>query len=192
MAGTPLIGLPYWLQRRQRINKIAFASIAAGLTVTAACTQQTAQQLNTANANSQVYIGALTCNVTGSTGYVFGSSRDLSCVYLTKEGLSQAYDGKIRRFGIDLGTTKPSHVIWRVYQLGGLVGDKTSTDPKVLAGNYGGEQASVAAGAAAGGNWLYGGSNNQIVLQATQLQSSGDAGYNLAYGIAEISLTLKN
>jgi hypothetical protein len=28
--------------------------------------------------------------------------------------------------------------------------------------------------------------------QATQLQSSGDAGYNLAYGIAEISLTLKN
>ena len=44
--------------------------------VTGACTNpQTAQQLNTANANSQVYIGALTCNVTGSTGYVFGSSR---------------------------------------------------------------------------------------------------------------------
>jgi len=174
------------------MNRIALVSIIAGLALTAAaCTQQTAQQLNTANANSQVYIGALTCNVTGSTGYVFGSSRDLGCVYLTKEGVSQAYDGKIHRFGLDLGTTKPSHVIWRVYQLGGLVGDKTSTDPKVLAGNYGGEQASVAAGAAAGGNWLYGGSNNQIVLQATQLQS-GDAGYNLAYGIAEISLTLRN
>ena len=52
---------------------------------------------------------------------VFGSSRDLSCVYLTKEGLSQAYDGKIRRFGLDLGTTKPGHVIWKVYQLGGRV-----------------------------------------------------------------------
>ena len=49
----------------------------------------------------------------------------------------------------------------------------------------------MSAGATAGGNWLYGGSNNQIVLQATQLQSSGDAGYNLAYGIVEISLTLK-
>jgi len=96
------------------MNRIALASIAAGLALSAACTQQTAQQLNTANANSQVYIGALTCNVTGSTGYVFGSSRDLSCVYLTKEGLSQAYDGKIRRFGLDLGTTKPSHVIWKV------------------------------------------------------------------------------
>jgi uncharacterized protein DUF992 len=173
------------------MNNIAFASIAAGLTVTAACTQQTAQQLNTANANSQVYIGALTCNVTGSTGYVFGSTRDLSCVYLTREGLSQAYDGKIRRFGLDLGVTKPGHVVWKVYQLGGLIGDKTSADPRVIAGNYGGEQASVSAGASAGGNWLYGGSNNQIVLQATQL-SSGDAGYNLAYGIAEISLILKN
>jgi hypothetical protein len=113
-------------------------------------------------------------------------------VYLTKEGLSQAYDGKIRRFGLDLGTTKPSHVIWKVYQLGGLVGDSTSANPRVIAGNYGGEQASVSAGATAGGNWLYGGSNNQIVLQATQLSSSGDAGYNLAYGIAEISLTLRN
>lgn len=145
---------------------MAGTALTAGLALsTTACTQQTAQQLNTANANSQVYIGALTCNVTGSTGYVFGSSRDLSCVYLTKEGVSQTYDGKIRRFGLDLGTTKPGHVIWKVYQLGGLVGDKTSADPKVIAGNYGGEQASV---------------------------SAGDAGYNLAYGIAETSLTLKN
>ena len=70
--------------------------------------------------------------------------------------------------------------------------DPTSTDPTVLVGNYGGEQASISAGATAGGNWLYGGRNNQMVLQATQLSTSGDAGYNLAYGIAEISLALKN
>lgn len=106
---------------------------------------------------------------------------------------SQAYDGKIRRFGLDLGTTKPSHVVWHVYQLGGLVGDPTSTDPRVLVGNYGGEQASLSAGSsAASGNWLYGGRNNQIVLQASQLRTSGDSGYNLAYGIAEISLSLKD
>ncbi|MBI2736962.1 MAG: DUF992 domain-containing protein [Rhodospirillales bacterium] len=51
-----------------------------------------------------VYIGALTCNVTGSPDYVVGST--LSCV-LNKEGTSAAYDGRIRRFGLDLGTTKP-------------------------------------------------------------------------------------
>src|SRR5262245_13534073 len=167
--------------------------LAAGLALaTAACnTQQSAQQLNTSNANSPVYIGALTCNVTGSSGYVFGSTRDLSCVFLNKEGSSATYVGKIRRFGLDVGTTRPSHVIWHVYQLAGLVGNPTSTDPTALVGNYGGEQASVSAGGTAGGNWLYGGRNNQIVLQATQLRTSGDAGYNLAYGTAESSLSLK-
>ena len=37
------------------MNRIALASIGAGLALSAAaCQQQTAQQLNTANANSQV------------------------------------------------------------------------------------------------------------------------------------------
>lgn len=174
----------------KRFRSIAAAAIAVA--TLGACQQQTAQQLNTANANSQVYVGALTCNVSGSTGYIFGSTKDLSCIYLTKDGVAQAYDGKIRKFGIDIGYTKAAHLVWHVYQLGGLIGDATSPNPRLLAGNYGGEQASVAVSSSAGGNWLYGGSNNQIVLQATQLQDSGDAGYNLAYGIAEMGLTLKN
>jgi uncharacterized protein DUF992 len=169
------------------------AAVAVNLALmTVACQQQTAQQMNAAYASSQVYIGALSCNVSGGTGYVFGSTKDLSCVYLTKDGVSQAYKGEIRKFGIDLGYTRAGHMVWHVYQLGGLVGQATSTNPKVLAGNYGGEQASIAAQSSAGGNWLYGGSNNQIVLQATQIQDSRNAGYNLAYGIAEMSLTPGN
>ena len=160
----------------KRFSSIAAAAVAVA--TLGACQQQTAQQLNTANANSQVYVGALTCNVSGSTGYIFGSTKDLSCIYLTKDGVAQAYDGKIRKFGIDIGYTKAAHA--------------TSPNPRLLAGNYGGEQASVAVRSSAGGNWLYGGSNNQIVLQATQLQDSGDAGYNLAYGIAEMGLALRN
>ncbi len=174
----------------KRFSSIAAAAVAVA--TLGACQQQTAQQLNTANANSQVYVGALTCNVSGSTGYIFGSTKDLSCIYLTKDGVAQAYDGKIRKFGIDIGYTKAAHLVWHVYQLGGLIGDATSPNPRLLAGNYGGEQASVAVRSSAGGNWLYGGSNNQIVLQATQLQDSGDAGYNLAYGIAEMGLALRN
>jgi hypothetical protein len=83
-------------------------------------------------------------------------------------------------------------MVWHVYQLGRLVGAATSVNPRVLVGNYGGEQASVAAQSSAGGNWLYGGANNQIVLQATQIQDSRNAGYNLAYGIAEMSLSIGN
>ena len=83
-------------------------------------------------------------------------------------------------------------MVWHVYQLGGLVGAGLTTNPAALVGNYGGEQVSVAANSSAGGNWLYGGSNNQVVLQATQIQDSRNAGYNLAYGIAEMSLSIGN
>ena len=175
------------------MNKRLSAALAATLAMaTAACQQPTDQQLNATNANSKVYIGALTCSVSGSSGYVFGSTKDLSCVYLTKDGASQAYDGQIRKFGIDLGFTKDGQIVWHVFQLGALVGAGMITNPAALAGNYGGEQVSVAARSSAGGNWLYGGSNNQIVLQATQIQDSRNAGYNLAYGIAEMSLSIGN
>ena len=152
------------------MSKCLSAAVAAILALaTGACQQPTAQQMNTTNANSPIHIGALTCSVSGGSGYLFGSTKDLSCGY-----------------------TKAGHMIWHVYQLAGLVGNKTSSDPRFIAGNYGGEQASIAAGSSAGGNWLYGGSNNQVVLQATQLQDSTNAGYNLAYGIAEMSLTPRN
>ena len=73
------------------MNKCLSATLAATLAMaTGACQQPTGQQLNATNANSQVYIGALTCNVSGSTGYVFGSTKDLSCVYLTKAMTSVA------------------------------------------------------------------------------------------------------
>jgi hypothetical protein len=67
------------------MTKFLPAVVAATLAIaTGACQQPTAQQLNATNANSRIYIGALTCNVRGSTGFVFGSTKSLNCVYLTK------------------------------------------------------------------------------------------------------------
>ena len=168
---------------------VAILAVATGGCQTGS--ESSGKVMNKDYANSKVYVGALTCNISGSTGYVFGSTKELSCVYLTKDGVSQAYDGQIRKFGLDIGYTKSAHLIWHVFQLGGLIGVSTSTDPKVLVGDYAGEEASIAASSSAGGNWLYGGSNGQIVLQATQIQDSGNAGYNLAYGIAAIQLAIK-
>ena len=176
------------------MSKYLSAAVAAILaTATAACQtgQPDATAMNKQYADSKVYLGALTCNVSGSTGFVLGSTKDLNCVYLTKDGVSQAYSGTIRKFGIDLGYTKAGHMVWHVFQIGGLVGGTLSTDPKVLVGGFIGEQAQIVAGSGAGGNWLYGGANNQVVLQATDIQGSGSAGYNLATGIASISLALK-
>lgn len=156
------------------------AALALGL---AACEQPTAGQLNQQNSASRIYIGALTCNVGGSTGYVLGSSKSLDCVFLDRDGTSAQYVGTINKVGIDIGYTKAVHTIWRVYSLGS---QKSAT---ALVGTYVGEDSTLAASKQAGGNWLYGGQNREIAMIASGVVS--DAGYNLATGVAEMSLRLR-
>ena len=101
---------------------IAKAAVAATLAAAVGgCTmsQSSPQQLNTTNANSRIYIGSLSCNVGGSTGYILASQKSLDCVFLNKEGTESAqYTGTIDKVGIDIGYTKAVHTIWRVYSLG--------------------------------------------------------------------------
>jgi hypothetical protein len=168
------------------MKTIAKAAIAAtlALSVGACLEQQSPQQLNTTNANSRIYIGSLTCNVGGSTGYVLASSKSLDCVFLAKDGVQSAqYTGSINKVGIDIGYTRAVHTIWRVYSLG------SDRGPSDLSGTYVGEQGTAAAGSQASGNWIYGGPNAEIGMIASGVIK--DAGYNLAGGIAEMSIKLK-
>ena len=167
-------------------NVVMTAALAALALSTGACSMQqsTAQQLNTTNANSRIYIGSLTCNVGGSTGYLLGSAKPLDCVFLGKDGVSTAhYTGTIDKVGIDIGYTKAVHTIWRVYSLG------SDRAPTQIGGTYVGEQGTVAAGNQAGGNWIYGGPNAEIGMLASGVVK--DAGYNLATGIAAMTIRLK-
>lgn len=167
-------------------NVVMAAGLAALALSTGACSlqQSSAQQLNTTNANSRIYIGSLTCNVGGSTGYVLGSSKPLDCVFLGKDGVSTAeYTGTIDKVGIDIGYTKAVHTIWRVYSLG------SNRGATQLSGTYVGEQGTVAAGSQAGGNWIYGGPNAEIGMLASGVVK--DAGYNLATGVAAMTIRLK-
>lgn len=168
------------------MKKISMAVATAALALTTgACMQQsTPQQLNTTNTNSRIYIGSLSCNVGGSTGYVLASSKSLDCVFLGKDGVQTAqYTGTINKVGIDIGYTKAVHTIWRVYSLGS---ERAATS---LSGTYVGEQGTAAARGQAGGNWLYGGPNAEIGMIASGIIQ--DAGYNLAMGIGEMSIRLK-
>lgn len=167
------------------MNRLVTAATAVTLAFTAgACMQQSSpQQLNTTNTNSRIYIGALSCNVAGGTGYVLGSSKTMECVFLSKDGQSAEYSGTINKVGIDIGYTKAVHTVWRVYSLGS---DRKANQ---LSGTYVGEQGTVAAGNQAGGNWIYGGPNAEIGMVASGIVK--DAGYNLATGIAEMSIKLK-
>ncbi len=166
---------------------IAKAAVAATLAASVAgCTmsQSSPQQLNTTNANSRIYIGSLSCNVGGSTGYILASQKSLDCVFLNKEGTDSAqYTGTIDKVGIDIGYTKAVHTIWRVYSLGSTRG------PNNLGGTYVGEQGTAAAGSQAGGNWIYGGPNAEVGMLASGIVK--DAGYNLAAGVAAMTIKLK-
>ena len=93
------------------------------------------------------------------------------------------YTGTINKVGLDIGYTKAVHTIWRVYSLGS---ERAATS---LSGTYVGEQGTAAAGGQAGGNWLYGGPNAEIGMIASGIIQ--DAGYNLAMGIGEMSIRLK-
>jgi hypothetical protein len=166
---------------------IAKAAVAATLAAAVAgCTmsQSSPQQLNTTNANSRIYIGSLSCNVGGGTGYILASQKSLDCVFLNKEGTESAqYTGTIDKVGIDIGYTRAVHTIWRVYSLGTVRGATQ------LSGTYVGEQGTVAAGSQAGGNWIYGGPNAEIGMVASGVVK--DAGYNLATGVAAMTIKLK-
>jgi hypothetical protein len=166
------------------MNQALSAALAATLAfAVGACQSPTGQQLNQQNSSSRIYIGALTCNVSGSTGYVLGSTKSLDCVFLDRNGTTANYTGTINKVGIDLGYTRAVHSIWRVYSLGS---DRAADQ---LSGRYVGEDSTLAAGTQAGGNWLYGGRDKEISMIAAGVVK--DAGYNFATGVAEMSLSLK-
>jgi hypothetical protein len=130
---------------------------------------------------TKYYLGSLNCNVSGSVGLIFGSSKDLSCVFVTTTGQSETYTGSIKRFGVDIGFTKARHILWNVYSLG------TDRVLGALAGQFAGGQESLTVGGSAGTTGLFGGRNNEIILQSLSL-SEKNTGLNFADGVAEMSL----
>jgi len=83
---------------------------------------------------AHVEIGFLTCKVAGGIGFVFGSSKDLECTFKGPHGTEQ-YHGSIDRFGIDLGFTEGSKIVWTV------LAPSKDVAAGVLAGNYAGVSA---------------------------------------------------
>jgi len=130
-------------------------------------------------ADTTVKTGMMTCHVSSGWGFVFGSTRDLHCVY-SGNGRDENYTGKISKFGVDIGYLKSGVLVWAVFA--------PSTDLKAgaLTGDYGGVTAGAAAGVGGNANVLIGGSTKSISLQPVSIE--GDKGINLAAGIAAISL----
>ena len=125
-------------------------------------------------------VGSLTCNVAGGVGFVFGSSKDLNCLFTRTDGIAERYTGTIKKFGVDVGFTKEAQIVWLVFAPGNIA-------PGALAGAYAGATASATVGVGAGANVLLGGSNKQVSLQPVSVE--GSVGLNVAAGIGEVELT---
>jgi hypothetical protein len=126
-----------------------------------------------------VNVGNLNCSAAGGVGFVFGSSRTLSCLFTRTDGTGERYEGTIRRFGVDIGFTRESTIVWMVFAPGSIA-------PGALAGEYGGASAQGTVGVGVGANVLLGGSSNQITLQPVSVE--GSVGLNAAAGVAAVSL----
>jgi hypothetical protein len=149
-------------------------SAVAGLALGALALLAPAHALDTT-----VKIGTMACHVSSGWGFVFGSTRELRCVF-TGGGRIENYDGKISKFGVDIGYQQSGVILWAVFT------PSTDLKPGALTGNYGGITAGAAAGVGGNANVLVGGSTKSISLQPLSIE--GDKGINLAVGIAAISL----
>ena len=124
--------------------------------------------------------GLLTCNVASGWGFIFGSSRDVHCVYAPRPGVAEYYVGSISKFGVDIGYTQNAVIVWEV------LAPTTTLAPGSLSGGYGGVTGGATVGVGGDANLLIGGFNHSISLQPLSIE--GNNGLNVAAGIAEINL----
>lgn len=127
-------------------------------------------------------LGRLVCGSDGGQGLIVTSQKNLICTYTPASGGQKVvYAGKIDKFGIDLGQTGKSVMIWQVLA-------KTGTDVPdfALAGEYYGIGADASLGAGAGAKVIAGGTDKAFMLQPLNLQAQ--EGLNLAIGVEKMTL----
>jgi Protein of unknown function (DUF992) len=149
------------------------AAVAAAAAVTAILAGPAAAQ-------DHVEAGVLRCDVAGGMGFIVGSTKDLTCSFERADGTVGKYKGVIRTFGLDIGETKQTVIVW------GVLGPSQKVAPGSLAGGYGGLSAAATVGVGLGANALVGGSDKQIILQPLSVQAQ--EGLNIAAGISAVDL----
>lgn len=134
-----------------------------------------------AAAQSHTKVGTLDCDISGGIGLIIGSRKEVTCAFSpSANGPREIYVGTISKFGLDIGATSGGRMVWAVYA-------STKEHRRgTLSGDYTGASAEATVGAGLGANVLVGGSNRTVALQPVSVQ--GQAGLNLAVGVAELHL----
>lgn len=153
------------------LNAVAALAIIAAATLPAPTMAQ---------APNRTKVGTLTCDISGGIGLIISSHKNVACIFTPSQpGTREVYVGSINKFGLDLGATTGGEMIWAVFA-------QSTRKFGALAGSYGGASGEATVGAGVGANVLVGGSNRTVSLQPLSVQ--GQAGLNLAVGVAELNL----
>jgi hypothetical protein len=152
---------------RNVIGAVAFALVLASIEPAAAQWART---------------GLLDCDVSGGFGFIIGSQKSVSCVFTPDQAVPpEIYVGSISKFGLDIGATAGGRMVWGVFM-------ETVAYRGAIAGDYIGATGEATFAVGLGANVLVGGSNRSVALQP--LSVTGQAGLNLAVGVAQLSLRL--
>jgi hypothetical protein len=89
-----------------------------------------------AAAASGVNVGSLNCKVAGGSGFIFGSTKSLSCLFTRHDGTAERYTGEIKKYGVDIGFTEGAYMIWLVFAPG-------QVKKGALSGTYAGASAAA-------------------------------------------------
>ena len=155
--------------------KLTIASLATASAIASATIPATAA--------AGIELGQLNCVVAGGTGFIFGSSKNLECRFTHANGkiAPETYRGEINKFGIDIGVTGKTVILWTV-----VAAEAEKYQPGALSGTYAGGSAEATFAAGLGANVLVGGSSKSIALQPISVSAS--SGVNVAVGFAQVKL----
>ncbi|MBN8995570.1 MAG: DUF992 domain-containing protein [Rhizobiales bacterium] len=153
-----------------RLNVLKTSTAALGLTVLAALP---------ASADG-AKIGVLECHVKEGVGLIIMEKERMTCKFTPVNGNVETYYGQINEYGLAVGVTAGTIIIW------GVIAANTTYQPGTLAGKYVGISAEASVGLGVGANALIGGSNKAIALQPVSVQ--GQVGVDIAVGITDMDL----
>ena len=129
--------------------------------------------------------GTLTCLGEGGWGAIITSEKTFDCTFASVNGdVRESYTGTIRKFGLDLGVTGKSALVWLVFGPETLIGGNYTEG--ALAGRYAGVGVEAAAGAGLGANLLLGEGEAVFNLQPVSVQVT--TGLSIAAGVQTLTL----
>ncbi|MEL6623759.1 MAG: DUF992 domain-containing protein [Pseudomonadota bacterium] len=138
-----------------------------------------------AQSNNRIETGLLECSGEGGWGLIIASKKTMRCTFTSVSGKPLGfYDTTITKYGLDVGVTGKTQMVWAVFAPASAAGDNYEVGS--LDGQYTGVGAEATAGVGLGAKVLLGGGATSFALQPVSVKAQ--TGLNLAAGVETVRL----